>query len=170
MKRVSSLCATEPVPVQGHMTHWGQWSSERCLPHHWNTRPGFSEGTIQWLPVWEALVLCLIARLARQIKQPILLIGDLILYVTFLNFWLVLGFLMQEVQCFSGEGSVCTRPESVSSQTGVPLWGLLHWSQPTTLTTSPSLYFLNAACSLCCLWDKQTWISRYNTEPTMIFL
>lgn len=57
----------------------------------------FSEGTIQWLPAWVALVLCL----ACQIKQPFLLIGDLILYVTFLNFRLVLGFLMQEVECFS---------------------------------------------------------------------
>ena len=46
--------------------------------------PAFQGEAIHWLPVWEALVLCLIARLARQIKQPILLIGDLILYVTFL--------------------------------------------------------------------------------------
>ena len=61
-------CATEPVPVRGRKTHWGQWSSERCLPRRWNTRPGFSEATIQWLPVWEALVLCLIARLTPPDK------------------------------------------------------------------------------------------------------
>lgn len=33
-----------------------------------------------------------------QIKQPFLLIDDLIFYVTFLNFWLIFGFLMQEVE------------------------------------------------------------------------
>lgn len=36
-------------------------------------------------PFTVSLVLCLIARLAPQIKQPFLWIGDLILYVTFLN-------------------------------------------------------------------------------------
>lgn len=123
MKRVSSLCATEPVPARGHTTHQGQWSSERCLPCRWNTRPGFSEGSIQWLPVWEALVLCLIVLLARKIKQPILLIGDLILYVTFLNFWLVLGFLMQEVECFFLRRRAYVLGQR---QSGILCGGLLH--------------------------------------------
>lgn len=78
-------------------------------------------------------VLCLIARLTRQIKQPILLIGDLILYVTFLNFWLVLGFLMQEVGrfFFPGRGASVLGQHLYRHRTASPLGGCyLSRSQP----------------------------------------
>lgn len=107
----ASRCHTEPAPVQGHMAHRGQWSSERCLHHQCNTRPGFSEGPIQRLAVWEGLVLFLIARLACQIKQHSSFDRlTWFFYVTFLNFWLVSGFLMQRVEAPSIVGSICTRP------------------------------------------------------------
>lgn len=51
-------------------------------------------------PFSGCLVLRLIVLFACQIKQPILLIGDLILYITFPNFWLLLGFLIPDMECF----------------------------------------------------------------------
>lgn len=73
----------------------GQRLSERRLPCSWNTRPGLSEETIQRPSVWEAFVLCLIARRSGQIKPAILLIGDLIPYVTSPNF----GLIYRDLSC-----------------------------------------------------------------------
>lgn len=114
--------------------------------------PGFSEGTIQWLPVWEALVLCLIARLTRQIKRPILLIGDLILSVTFLDFWLAVGFLMQEAERF-GKGRFGARPGiCLVADRRPPLGAAVDNQTKSQITSStklrsPSLHFPSDAVS-----------------------
>lgn len=129
MKRVSSSCATEPVPLREHMTHWGQWLSERCLPRRWNTRPGFSEetfnGSLSGKP-------CLVSNRASLLPDKaahsfdrwpdsLCNLSQLLAHLSFSHGGSG-GFLL-------GDGSCCTRPASVKLQTGV--WGLRHHrSQP----------------------------------------
>lgn len=134
-------CATEPVPVQGHMAHRGQCSSERCLHHRCNTRPGFSERTIQRLAVWEALVLFLMACLAGQIKQHSSFDRWPDSLRNLSQLLARLGFSHAKSRSFSYggkhlyEASICL----ITDQR--PLWALLHQSQPTAQVTFPTTWF-----------------------------
>lgn len=64
--------------------------------------------SFQARPFSVSLVLCLIARLAPQIKQPFLWVGDLILYVTFLNLARVAFSPAGSGGFFEGGGQFCT--------------------------------------------------------------
>lgn len=93
-----------------------------------------------------SLVLCLIARLTRQIKQHFLLIGDLILYVTFLNSRFVSGLFVQEVECFSCRGE-CRYQASICLVTDRhPLWALPHQSQPIPKVIFPVTFVCVTSC------------------------
>lgn len=94
-------------------------------------------------------------------------------YVTFLNFWLVSGFLIQEVKCFSRGGeSVCTGPASVSSQTGIPCRGCYASRSPQPKLQYPLREFSFKhilAHNVLSVGSAQRLGQLRQTEPALIF-
>lgn len=83
---------------RGDMRHTGDGRRLSCrLPSELKHKAGPFRSIHSAAPCLDGPC-CLIARLARYIKQPILFIGDLILYVTLLNFGFVLGLFFLPLQ------------------------------------------------------------------------